>query len=125
LSVDFERLAQPFRTGTRVSTSAVLPARRARLVIFGILIYRPDVVFPLARQNVFCGKHGGHHGVVLIVVFMHAIAAHQMKSWTGCVERFANRIHMLLIRVVIYRIRLGWRMTQPSTTSALAARLTC
>jgi len=30
-----------------------------------------------------------------------------MKSWTGCVERFANRIHMLLIRVVIYRIRLG------------------
>jgi len=25
LSVDFERLAQPFRTGTRVSTSAVCP----------------------------------------------------------------------------------------------------
>jgi len=30
-----------------------LPARRARLVIFGILIYRPDVVFPLAARMFF------------------------------------------------------------------------
>src|ERR1019366_9353841 len=77
----------------------------ARLVVFGVLVHRPDIILPLARQNVFCGKHGGHHGVVLIVVLMHAVAANQVKRGTVFVKGLPNRVHMLLISVVINRIR--------------------
>ena len=75
--------------------------------IFGILIHRPDIILALARQDISCGKHRSHHGVVLVVVLMHAITADQVKRGTVFVERFPNRVHVLLVSVVINRIRLG------------------
>src|ERR1035437_8008420 len=79
----------------------------ARLVVFGVLVHRPDIILPLARQNVCCSKHCGHHGVVLIVILMHAIAANQVKGGTVFVEGLPNRVDVHLVSVVINRICLG------------------
>ena len=56
-------------------------ARPAGLVIFAIFIYGPNVVFFLASKDVAGCQHGRDHRVILIVVFVHSIAANQMEMF--------------------------------------------
>ncbi len=56
-------------------------------MVFGVLVDLPQVVQRLICHNVVGAKHGGHHRVVLIIVFVHAIAANmtdeQFTKLTG------------------------------------------
>ncbi len=52
-------------------------------------------------------KQRGHHGVVLIVVLVHAVAAHQVKVGTMLLQRFAHSGHACLIGIVIHRVSLA------------------
>ena len=79
----------------------MLFARSSGFVILGVLINCPDIVATVARDNVFCGEHGRHHGMVLIVVLVHAVAAYQMQARKLLFERRADRVYVPLITVVI------------------------
>lgn len=47
-------------------------------MVFGVGVDLPEVVGGVVEE-VFCGEDGGHHGVVLVVVFVHAVAADDLK----------------------------------------------
>ena len=50
------------------------------LVILHLCVDGPDVVFGgNSVDDIFYGGHGGQHGVVLVVIFVHAVAAHEEK----------------------------------------------
>ena len=49
------------------------------LAIFGIFIDLPDIVKLFAGDDVRGGEHAGHHGMVLIVIFVHAVAPDEMQ----------------------------------------------
>ena len=76
-------------------------------MVFRILIDCPDVVLARPGQDVFGGKHGRHHGVVLIVVSVHAIASNQVQSWEAFLDFAADLVYMPLIAVVVDRISLA------------------
>src|ERR1043166_4882108 len=58
----------------------LLHARAAGLVVLGVLVDVPDVVDARAGQDVLRRQHGGHHGVVLVVVFVHAVAPDHVQA---------------------------------------------
>src|SRR5688500_4591595 len=68
--------------------------RRAFLVVFGILVHAPDVELAGAGQDVLHGEHGGHHGVILIVVLVHPIAADDVERWIPLLELPADHLYM-------------------------------
>src|SRR5580698_6363026 len=49
------------------------------LVILGVLVHVPHVVERLARENVLRAEHRRHHGVILVVVLVHAVAPDQVQ----------------------------------------------
>src|SRR4051794_28616638 len=61
------------RHGAQAAGAAILVAAsssgRAGLVVLGVLIDVPDVIEAPACQDVLGREHGGHHRVVLIIVF--------------------------------------------------------
>src|ERR1700682_3652074 len=58
----------------------------ARLVILGVLVDGPHVVEPLSSEDVARGKHRRHHRVVLVVVFVHAVAADHVQRRVAALE---------------------------------------
>src|ERR1700722_6892276 len=82
-------------------------ARDASFVIFSVLVYLPNVEETLARQDIPRRQHRGHHGVILIVVFMHSVAADQMQAREALLEVAPDHRDVLAIDVIIYRIGLG------------------
>src|SRR5579864_5538785 len=93
------------RSGSRALSRLV--AGGSGLVIFGVLIDGPDIVEALACKNIFRGEQGSHHGVVLIVVLVHAVAAYEVKRGEGALENAANCVHVLLVPVVVNGISLA------------------
>ena len=77
----------------------------AGFVILGVLVHFPEIVELGVGQNIFHAQHRGHHGVVLIVVFVHAVAADEMQIRITIVEFFANGRDMRGVIVVVNRIR--------------------
>src|SRR5206468_5400089 len=55
-------------------------------------------------DNVFGAKHGRHHGVILVVVFVHAVATDEMQIGITAVQFFANGLDMLGVIIVVNRI---------------------
>ena len=49
------------------------------LVIFGVGVDLPEIVEFGVGQNIFRAQHRGHHGMVLVVVFVHPVAADKME----------------------------------------------
>ena len=47
-------------------------------MILGVLVHFPNVKLILSCKDILRVEHRRHHGVVLIVVLMHAVAAHQV-----------------------------------------------
>ena len=74
----------PDRRNRRLSGTSYLSAFvdrllliRFRLVIFHLGVERPDItLIHAAFDDVIDGRHGGQHRVVLVVVLVHAVAAH-------------------------------------------------
>ena len=52
---------------------------RASFVIFGVAVDLPEIVKFGVSENIFDAQHRGHHGVVLVVVFVHAVATDEMQ----------------------------------------------
>src|SRR5882757_3045387 len=71
---------KPFRakSGWRISGKRTLRAGFALLVILGVLIDMPYVERAPSKPDILDRQHRGHHGMVLVVVFVHSVAAHQM-----------------------------------------------
>src|SRR6516162_8792435 len=76
-----------------------LRARCSRFVIFCVLVDLPNVVDTFAGKNVPRREHGGHHGVILIVVFVHSVAADQMQRRKARLQIAPDRRHMLAIGI--------------------------
>src|SRR5579864_7161673 len=93
------------RSGSRALSRLV--AGGSGLVIFGVLIDGPDIVEALACKNIFRSQQGGHHRMVLVVVLVHAIAADKMQGGESALENEANRVHVLLVPVVVNGISLA------------------
>jgi hypothetical protein len=74
-------------SGTSRTLSSV-PARRASagLVIFSVLVDVPDVVELLPREDVPRRQHRRHHGVVLVVVAVHAVSAYKAQRRVAAIE---------------------------------------
>ena len=49
----------------------------AGLVVLRVLIDLPEVVDLPSRRDVPGREDAGHHGVILVVVAMHAVASHR------------------------------------------------
>src|SRR5277367_7066554 len=69
------------QTNSAGTTESVRPQDAALLFFFVVFLFGVD--FPedafvhVAGDDVVDGGHGGEHGVVLVVVFVHAVAAYQ------------------------------------------------
>ena len=74
-------------------------------MIFGVAVDLPEIVKLRISQNIFDAQHRGHHGVILIVVLMHAVAADQMQIRITVVEFLANGGDVPRVIVVVNRIR--------------------
>src|SRR5882724_4736424 len=68
------------------SADSFLSRRRTGLMIFGVSVNLPEIVKLRVGQNIFDTQHRGHHGVILIVVFMHAVASDEMQVWITIVQ---------------------------------------
>ena len=79
--------------------------RIAGFVIFGVLIHLPQIVKFGIGDDVFRAKHRRHHGVILVVVFVHAVAADEMQIGITAIKLIANRRDMFRIVVVVNWIR--------------------
>ena len=78
--------------------------RVAGFVIFGVLIHLPQIVKFRVGDDIFRAKHRRHHGVILIVVFVHAVTTNEMKIGITAVELVANSDDMFRVIVVVNRI---------------------
>src|ERR1043166_10033265 len=80
-------------SGDKTECGALCFFRRGRagFVVFGVLVNLPEIVELSVSQNIFGAQHGGHHGVVLVVVFVHAVAADEMQIWITVFQFLANR----------------------------------
>jgi len=74
-------------------------------VVFGILVNLPEIVESSIGQNILDAQHGGHHGVVLVVVFVHAVAADEVQIWITAFQFLPNRRNVSRVIVIVNRIR--------------------
>ncbi len=65
----------------------------------------PEIVKFGVGQNIFDAQHRRHHGVVLIVVFVHPIATDKVQIRITRVEFLPNRRNVTRIVVIVNRIR--------------------
>ena len=75
-------------------------------MVFGILVDLPGVAELAAGEDVPGHEHRGHHRVVLVVVFVHAVAADEVEAREAAGDRRADRLHLGVVAVVVDRIRL-------------------
>ena len=76
------------------------------LVIFGITVHLPQIIELRVGQNIFRAKHCRHHGVVLIIIFVHAIATDEMQIRITIVEFLANCLDVRGIIIGVHWISL-------------------
>ena len=73
-------------------------------MIFGVAVDLPEIVELRIGQNIFYTQHRSHHGVILIVVFVHAVAAHEVQVGITRLQFLPNRGDVLRVIVVVNRI---------------------
>src|SRR3974390_1855454 len=78
--------------GRKPDFGSGLAAGCTGLVILGVLVHGPDIVVHLAGDDVARRQQRGHHRVILVVVFVHAVAADEMKVGTIRGQRLPNHI---------------------------------
>ena len=87
-------------------------------MIFGVAVDLPEIVKLRVGQNIFHAQHRGHHGVVLIVVFVHAVAADQVQVRTTGLQFLSNDSNVLCVIVIVNRIRFF--LTHDATIDEIA-----
>ena len=48
-------------------------------MVLGVFVDAPHVVMARTRKDVPRGQHRGHHGMVLVIVLVHAVATDEMQ----------------------------------------------
>jgi cytochrome b561 len=76
-----------------------MPAWRPRDI--GVFVFLPHLIEPGTGEDAPRGEHSGHHRVLLVVVFVHAVAAEEVQ---------VTMRHDVLVG--------PWRTTQASTMSS-------
>src|SRR4029077_14343155 len=74
-------------------------------VIFGVAVHLPQIVKLRVSENIFHAQHRCHHGVILVVVFMHSVTAYQVQVRVPRVQFLANRGDVPSVVVIVNRIR--------------------
>src|SRR5579871_3832161 len=82
---------------------------RTCFVILRVLIHLPQVVHFAFREDVAHAQHGRHHGVVLIVVLVHAVTPDQVQRRKARFHLLTDRSHMCSVIIVVDGI--GFRLT--------------
>src|SRR5207237_679420 len=77
----------------------------ALFVILGVGVDLPEIVKLGIGQNIFDTQHRRHHGVVLIVVFVHPVAADEVQIRITGIQLLPNRGDMQRVVVIVNRIR--------------------
>jgi hypothetical protein len=65
--------------GDEAQRAAVLVCGGGPSFVVSASLFTLPQITSFARQNIFDAQHRRHHGVVLVVVFVHAIAADQVQ----------------------------------------------
>ena len=76
-------------------------SRLTGFVIFSIPVHLPKIVKLGIGKDIFHAQHRSHHGMILIVVFVHAIAANEMEVRVAFLDFVANRRNVLCVMVVV------------------------
>src|SRR5262249_60927333 len=76
-------------------------------VVFAVFIDGPQVIFISPGDDVASRKHGSHHGVVLVVIFVHTVAADEVQVRGKGGESLADEVYVLAVVVVVDGIRFG------------------
>ncbi len=74
-------------------------------MIFGVSVDLPEIVKLRVGQNIFDTEHRGHHGVILIVILMHAVAPDEMQIRITVIQLLANDGNIARVIIVVNRIR--------------------
>ena len=74
-------------------------------MVFGVAVDLPEIVKLGVGQNIFDAQHRRHHGVVLIVVFVHAVAPDEVQVWITRLKFLTNRGDVSCVIVVVNRVR--------------------
>src|SRR5579875_2511612 len=67
--------------------------RSLLLVILGLGINRPEIV--LRAAYVLSSANRSHHGMVLVVVFVHSVSTDQLQVWQIVFEVAPNRLNLV------------------------------
>ena len=89
-------------------------------MIFGVFVDLPYVIDAFAGKNVPRRQHSGHHGVILIVVFVHSVSANKMQAWIALLQLAPDHRQMVAIGVVIDGV--GFGLTHHAAADHVGAR---
>ena len=73
-------------------------------MIFGVFIHAPEIIAALACDDIFGAEHGGHHRVILIIVFVHPISPDEVECGKACVQFGTHCGDMFCVVVVVNRV---------------------
>ncbi len=74
-------------------------------MVFSVAVDLPEVVELGVGENIFDTQHRRHHGVVLIVIFVHAVATDEVQVWITCLQFLTNRGDVPCVIVIVNRVR--------------------
>ena len=75
-------------------------------MIFGVAVHLPQIVKLCVGENIFHAQHRCHHGVILVVVFVHAVTADQVQVRVTRVQFLTNSGDVPRVVVIVNRIGL-------------------
>src|SRR5207253_4311041 len=78
----------------------------AGFVVLGVLVDLPEIVKLGVSQNIFGTQHRRHHGMILVVVLVHAVAPNEVQVRITILEFFADRGDMARVIVIVNWIGL-------------------
>ena len=74
-------------------------------MVFSVLVHVPKIVYLFTGNNILSSKHSGHHAVVLVVVFVHPVPTHEVKTLI-IPQTFFDGFNMTGIKMIVNRIGL-------------------
>ena len=111
-----ETRALPFRRQLRSADAGGNEAKCAAVrflgcsgtgfVIFGVAVHLPQIVKLCVGENIFHAQHCCHHGVILVVVFVHSVTANQVQVRVPRVQLLTNGGDVPRVVVIVNRIGL-------------------
>ena len=74
-------------------------------MILGVAVDLPEIVQLRVRQNILSAKHRRHHGVILVVVLVHAVPTDQVQVGKAGLQLDRDGLDVTSVIVIVNRIR--------------------